>query len=192
MQISTYGLDDREEVHEIEFLSLFAFISRERERIQTTMDPRGKPVFTRNDLEMAYAFRQQMGMQKHGGQINQRASVVHRQFPNRQSYEQRASYYLPKSQTEDVISKPNPLVPPKMVAQSVRVSPQRPVFAQSVLPGQFLSTNQQNMMEGQKHLRQSMNSDTYVPLGERLAARRAGRLVKGKCQTCSTLVLLVL
>lgn len=178
MQISTYGLDDREEVHEIEFLSLFAFISRERERIQTTMDPRAKPVFTRNDLEMAYAFRQQMGVQKQGGQVNHRASGVHRQFPNRQSYEQRASYYLPKSQTEDVISKPNPLAPPKMVAQSVRVSPQRPtVFAHSVLPSQFHSMEPQNMMEGQNHLRQSMNSDMYVPLGERLAARRAGRLV---------------
>lgn len=57
MQIKSYGLDKRDEVHEIEFLSLLAFVARERQRLRTSTNPHTK--FTPSDLEIAYAFRQQ-------------------------------------------------------------------------------------------------------------------------------------
>ena len=68
MQIKSYGLDERKEVHEVEFLALLAFIARERQRLRTSTNPRTK--FTQSDLEMAYAFRQQFQgaaqAQRHG------------------------------------------------------------------------------------------------------------------------------
>ena len=57
MQIKSYGLNERDEVHEIEFLSLLAFVARERQRLKISTNPHTK--FTPSDLEMAYAFRQQ-------------------------------------------------------------------------------------------------------------------------------------
>ena len=189
LQINTYGLDKREEVHELEFLSLFAFVARERERLRTTANLRKGGVFTRNDLEMAYAFRQQMTGPKQGdgNHSNQprapRLGVQQQMSPSRQSYDQRASYYIPKSQTEDgFANRLSSLSPPpqKMLAQSVRMmSPEhRGSFplsgeAQPLFPSP--PSNQSHMIQspGYQQRRQSVMSGEYVPLGERLAARRA-------------------
>ena len=57
LQIKSYGLDERDEVHEVEFLALLAFAARERQRLRMRTNPHTK--FTASDLEMAYAFRQQ-------------------------------------------------------------------------------------------------------------------------------------
>lgn len=51
------GLDKRPKVHHIEYLALLAFISRERQRLTRDLIPNSK--FTHNDLEMAYAFKNQ-------------------------------------------------------------------------------------------------------------------------------------
>ena len=56
-QVQSFGLNDREDVHQIEFLALLAFVARERQRLRTTTNPGTK--FTRSDLEMAYAFKNQ-------------------------------------------------------------------------------------------------------------------------------------
>ena len=62
-------MDERDEVHEIEFLSLLAFVARERQRLKMSTNPHTK--FTPSDLEMAYAFRHQF----------QGAAQVHRSRP---------------------------------------------------------------------------------------------------------------
>ena len=51
------GLQNRDKVHEIEFLGLMAFVARERHRIAGDMSMRSR--FTHHDLAMAYAFQQQ-------------------------------------------------------------------------------------------------------------------------------------
>ena len=206
-------MDDREEVHEIEFLSLLAFIARERERLRTTAKPRTRG-FTRNDLEMAYAFRQQMSgaKQEEGRHSNKRSSGEHDNqqagllgmqqqiTSNRQPYEQRSSYYIPKSQTEGTFTeKRNTMLSPptsRLIAasemdvretQPMYLGAQPPLFvgavAQPVIPqGPFLSppgTHQDHVMQSYpQQRRQSVTVDDHVPLGDRLAARRAGELTR--------------
>ena len=80
-QIKSYGLDEREEVHEVEFLALLAFVARERQRLRTNTNPHTK--FTPSDLEMAYAFRHQF----QGAAQAQRSRpipVVHDQYQSPQ------------------------------------------------------------------------------------------------------------
>ena len=174
-------MDERDEVHEIEFLGLYAFIARERERLRTSANPRAKGVFTRNDLEMAYAFRHQMGAQKHGRQTNQQSSAIAQPDSSKQQgYDQRTSYYIPKSQTDGGFNARHSVSPPNIAAQSVRVAPQRQnVFSPSALQGQLFPSppnEHGHMMESLGYQRQtvSISNDTRIPLGERLAARRAG------------------
>ena len=62
-------------MHEVEFLSLLAFIARERQRLKVNTNPNTK--FTQSDLEMAYAFRQQF----QGSQRSSRPITVQDQFP---------------------------------------------------------------------------------------------------------------
>ena len=171
-QITGFGVDVREEVHEIEFLALFAFISRERERLRGSANPRSRGTFTRNDLEMAYAFRQQLGPQRR----SHVPSGVPNTSPQRQTtYDPRASYpresyYIPKSHTDAAISWRHSasLSPPKMVPQSVPTTPQRQsAFGQSVQPGLLF-----NSPPPSADRRQTMAvDDGHVPLGERLARR---------------------
>ena len=78
MQIKSYGLNERDEVHEIEFLSLLAFVARERQRLKMSTNPHTK--FTPSDLEMAYAFRQQF----QGAARAQRSRPMGGQFPSPQ------------------------------------------------------------------------------------------------------------
>ena len=59
LQIKNMGIDTREKVHQIEFLSLVAFVARERQRVSHDMITQSK--FTHNDLAMAYAFQRQYG-----------------------------------------------------------------------------------------------------------------------------------
>ena len=183
-------MDSREEIHEIEFISLYAFVARERERLRTSVNPRSHGVFTRNDLEMAYAFRQQMtAMKRNSGDVTGRRDgnqhSQHLSPSHVTSLNQRASYYIPKSQTEGSFNQRNSFPPPpnKIVAQSVRItSPQQHTgaFSPSILqPGQLFPSshgNQGHMTEDQSYQqqRQSMMSGEHVPLGERLAARRMG------------------
>ncbi len=60
--MTSFGLDERDEVHEIEFLALLAFLARERQRLKSSNDPNNK--FTGADLQMAYAFKNHFGGQK--------------------------------------------------------------------------------------------------------------------------------
>lgn len=60
------GLDMREKVHEIEFLSILAFIARERQRIKLESLPNSK--FSHNDLQIAYAFQNQFGVSREARQ----------------------------------------------------------------------------------------------------------------------------
>ena len=186
-QISTYGLDDREEVHEIEFLGLYAFVARERERLRMATDPRGKSIFTRNDLEMAYAFRQQMSGPPRGGgrRGDQGAGQPNWQgssFPQ----QQRVSYFIPQSRTDASLNHRYSSISPsptKMAAQNVRMStsPQdMRDFPESVqlFTGRY-GNQQVNPAEPHpQQRRQSVMSGEYVPLGDRLAARRAGERVE--------------
>ena len=61
-QISSYGIDERDEVHELEFLSLVAFIAREAISLRGSSKSKK---FSANDLEMAYAFRSKFGRHEH-------------------------------------------------------------------------------------------------------------------------------
>ena len=64
------GIDGRDHIHEIEFLSLVAFIARERQRLARDLLPDSK--FTHNDLAMAYAFQNQFSQRKHQQQLFQK------------------------------------------------------------------------------------------------------------------------
>ena len=55
--MQSYGINERSKIHQIEFLALMAFITRESMRLRGANNPQSK--FTRNDLDMAYAFRNQ-------------------------------------------------------------------------------------------------------------------------------------
>lgn len=105
VQIETYGLDHRNEVHEIEFLSLLAFVARERQRLRTNTNPNTK--FTRSDLEMAYAFKQQFGTRKQAPVNPLYESPArtsdHADFDRRRSDPKRLSQLFPKSPTESAI-----------------------------------------------------------------------------------------
>lgn len=103
LQIQSFGLEQREEVHEIEFLALLAFVARERQRLRTSSNPQTK--FTRSDLEMAYAFRQHFGTQRgpSGNPLHSRPGAP--QGPGHHGYglQQRASQVMPKSATDSAI-----------------------------------------------------------------------------------------
>ena len=66
-QMHNMGLDKRDKVHEIEFLSILAFIARERQRIKLESLPNSK--FSHNDLQIAYAFQSQFGVSHGAKQI---------------------------------------------------------------------------------------------------------------------------
>ena len=86
--MTSYGLDERDEVHEIEFLALLAFVARERQRLKSSTDPKNK--FTRVDLQMAYAFQNHFGTQRQApGSNPQQVPTVAGgkcQPPNRPAY----------------------------------------------------------------------------------------------------------
>ena len=110
MQMKTYGLEHRKEVHEIEFLSLLAFVARERQRLRTSTNPNTK--FTRSDLEMAYAFRQQFGARKEAPvnplyESPTRSANTDFGGPNRTSDPRRLSQLFPKSPTDSAIDAMN-------------------------------------------------------------------------------------
>lgn len=60
LQVTSYGIDERDEVHELEFLSLLAFLARESISSRRMNLSKAKK-FSPNDLEMAYAFHKQHG-----------------------------------------------------------------------------------------------------------------------------------
>ena len=188
--MSIYGLDDREEIHEIEFLGLLAFVTRERERLRASVNPRASGVFTRNDLEMAYAFRQH-NMASHSGQQQMRDGVgrhgdqrVGQLDLQGESYprKQRGSFIIPKSQTEESLghrySSLSPS-PSKMAARNIRESFSSPQHLAGFTEPVQLFTGHHGNQFGHPpeprppQRRQSVISGEYVPLGDRLAARRA-------------------
>ena len=157
-------------------------------------DPRGKSIFTRNDLEMAYAFRQQMSGPPRGGgrRGDQGAGQPNWQgssFPQ----QQRVSYFIPQSRTDASLNHRYSSISPsptKMAAQNVRMStsPQDVRdFPESVqlFTGRYGNQHghhgNQQVNPAEQHpqqRRQSVVSGEYVPLGDRLAARRAGERVE--------------
>ena len=175
-QVSSYGLDERAEVHEIEFLSLFAFLARERERLRVTANPRAGSVFTRNDLEMAYAYRQQMfggaskgvgGVGHHGnqgvGQPGWEGS-----FPSQQQ-QGGGGYYLRNSPTQDSFNQQG--------YSSISPSPSNMAIVQTSSPQrrQVGGGYPESMQPFPREQRQSVaSSSQYIPLGDRIAARREG------------------
>ena len=165
-------------MHEIEFLALFAFIARERERLRATTNPRVQGKFTRSDLEMAYAFRQQLGPQRRQ-QVSPLHAGAHGNVPLRKRNDQRASYYVPKSHTAAAISGWNLQSPPKMVAQSMRAAPSRPgdhpsAFGPMVPPQQLFQHSPSHRDQGRRESQGYQEGEERIPLGERLA-RRAGQ-----------------
>lgn len=115
MQIQSFGIEQRDEVHEIEFLSLLAFIARERERLRGSTNPNAK--FTRSDLEMAYAFQRQFGAKQRAGNPLQRRptmdtgyQAVQNPLQNGDDFRrasQRESLLIPKSPTDSQIGSMN-------------------------------------------------------------------------------------
>lgn len=63
--MTSYGLDDRDEVNELEFLGLLAFLAREAMCLRGVTSTKAGKKFSPNDLEMAYAFRNQYGRGGH-------------------------------------------------------------------------------------------------------------------------------
>ena len=63
--MTSYGLDNREEVHELEFLGLLAFLAREIVGLRGIVSPKAGKRFSPKDLEMAYALHNKQG--KRGG-----------------------------------------------------------------------------------------------------------------------------
>ena len=62
MQITSYGIDERDEVHELEFLSLLAFLAREAISLKGIGVGFSKAKkFSPGDLQMAYAFHNKFG-----------------------------------------------------------------------------------------------------------------------------------
>lgn len=59
LQVVRYGIEDRDEVHELEFLSLLAFLAREAISLKGGVSKAKK--FSPGDLQMAYAFHNKFG-----------------------------------------------------------------------------------------------------------------------------------
>lgn len=64
-QMTSYGLDHRDEVHELEFLGLLAFVAREAIGLRGISSTKAGKKFSPGDLEMAYAFHSKQN--HHGG-----------------------------------------------------------------------------------------------------------------------------
>ena len=116
LQIKSYGLDERDEVHEVEFLALLAFVARERQRLRTNTNPHTK--FTASDLEMAYAFRQQFqgevqAQRRYGHhhaeaqfQTPQHTSPTHSMSPQFHSGVSPSQYHVPMTTSMQPIAMP--------------------------------------------------------------------------------------
>lgn len=65
IQMTSYGLDHRDEVHELEFLGLLAFLAHEAISLRGISSTKAGKKFGPGDLEMAYAFHNKQN--KHGG-----------------------------------------------------------------------------------------------------------------------------
>ena len=63
--MTSYGLDDRVEVHELEFLGLLAFMAREAVSLHRMTSAKAGKKFSPNDLAMAYSFHNQFGYNGH-------------------------------------------------------------------------------------------------------------------------------
>jgi hypothetical protein len=173
--VSSYGLDERAEVHEIEFLGLCAFLARERERLRVTANPRAGSIFTRNDLEMAYAYRQQMsgGASKGvGGVIGHHGNQGVGQpgweglFPSQQQ-QGGGGYFLRNSLTQDSFNQQG--------YSSISPSPSNMANIQTSSPQrrQVGGGYPESMQLFPREQRQSVaSSSQYLPLGDRIAARR--------------------
>ncbi len=132
-------------MHKIEFLALLAFVARERQRLRTSSNPHTR--FTRSDLEMAYAFRQQFGTQRgpsgnpiygragvHGGvdhqdysKLQQRASQLMSKSPTDSAIEamanpQGSKYKAPMSLRDTAPHQPNPLLSSSMQGDRLSTS----------------------------------------------------------------------
>ena len=158
-------------------MALFAFTSRERERLRGNADPHRRTKFTRNDLEMAYAFRQQLGPQRRTevAQPSRDSGV-----PLQRRADQRASY-IPKSQTDHGISGLGPTSPPKMTAQSVRGPtnygrPSAFVGAPQTYQHSLPQCQSQIVQQESQQYRMEEREEERVPLGEKVA-RRAGQIL---------------
>ncbi len=66
--MTSYNMDNRDEVHELEFLSLLAFVAREAMSFKGISSSKANK-FSPSDMEMAYAFHNKFGQQH---QIHQR------------------------------------------------------------------------------------------------------------------------
>ena len=62
-QLVNMGLELRDHVHEIEFLSVVAFVAREIQMALPSKSPYTR--FTPQDLDMAYAFQMKYGEMQH-------------------------------------------------------------------------------------------------------------------------------
>ena len=173
IQISSYGLEERGEIHEIEFLGLYAFLARERERLHVTNNPRSSSLFTRNDLEMAYAFHQQMTSSKGVGGAHLGKQGMGG-WEGSFAPQQRGSYFVPQSATQSTFdqqrggySSISPS-PSDMAAIQMSSPPRRQQM------GDIPESMQQLFPSRPRPQRQSVAHSEHIPLGDRLAARRAG------------------
>lgn len=171
VQIKSYGLNERDEVHEIEFLSLLAFVARERQRLRTSTNPNTK--FTPSDLEMAYAFRQQFQgaaqqvqrSRPMGGQLlsPQHTSPTHNMSPPFRGVSQ-----------SDYRMSSNMQMQPGLAAQ--RMQPQRiaghPAYISQVVRSPTESSVQSHSLHPPINLNASMVASPQVPTFSPTSIRR--------------------
>ena len=153
-------------------------------------NPRAGSIFTRNDLEMAYAFRQQMSgsgaTQGVGGVVSRHGNQGARQSGWEGSFAQqqqggggrRGGYFLPSSLTQSTINQHgySSISPSPSDLATIQQTPhQRQVGGGSSGGGGYRESMQ--LLAGRQRQSVASSSGQYVPLGERLAARRAGGYV---------------
>ena len=159
-------MDKRDEVHEVEFLSLLAFVARERQRLKTSTNPHTK--FTPSDLEMAYAFRQQFQQaaltqrsRPMGGQIQspQHTSPTHSVSPQFRGTSQ-SDYRMSSGMQPGAQGR----LPPRMMGHSAYIS--------QVVRSPTESSLQSHSMQPPINLNASMVASPQVPMFSPTSIRR--------------------
>lgn len=135
-QMRSMGLDKRDQVHEVEFLAILAFIARERQRMKLESLPNSK--FSHNDLQMAYAFQSQFGIPPEARQMA--PTRDQQQFPSPLGISRDSSFDVPFGLRRSFSDSPLQYYQPVSIGQQA-VDASNP-YQSSLSPSQTFSPSQ--------------------------------------------------
>ena len=158
------GMDTREKVHEIEFLSILAFIARERQRIKLESLPNSK--FSHNDLQIAYAFQNQFGVSREARQRDQvDAGADQRLVPSLVAISPDSSFNTPLRLQQSFLDNPLQSCQPAVTVE--QATTESSTFAQPTL--NLAQTPSANLLDTGKKMPQlapSLDGIEHALMGE--------------------------